>query len=60
MVSVKGTAKGPGVIVDGEKLQVAFEGNELCRHDSVIGYFGLPVFLFNSIAKVALPPGDVV
>ena len=45
--SVNGTGKGPGVIVAGEKLQVAFVGNELCKQESVIGYFGLPVFAFN-------------
>jgi hypothetical protein len=46
-VNLKGTGKGPGVIVEGEKLQVAFAGSELCKQESVIAYFGSPVFAFN-------------
>ena len=47
MVSVNGTGKGPGVILAGEKLQVALAGNELGKQESVIAYRGLPVFAVN-------------
>jgi len=46
-VNLNGTGKGPGVIVAGEKRQVAFVGSELCKQESVIAYFGSPVFAFN-------------
>jgi hypothetical protein len=59
-VSVNGTAKGPGVMVEGEKLHVAPVGNVLCAQESVIGYFGSPVLAFNWMLNVADPPGDVV
>lgn len=35
-----------GVMVGGEKVQVAPAGKELCKHDSAMGWAGLPVFLF--------------
>ena len=59
-VNLNGTGKGPGVIVAGEKLQVAFVGSELCKQESVIAYFGSPVFAFNCMEYVAVPPEDVV
>ena len=46
-VRVDGTGKGPGVIVAGEKLQLAFAGSELGKQDSVIAYLGSPEFAFS-------------
>jgi hypothetical protein len=43
MVSASVTALGPGVIVEGEKLQVALVGNEVCKQESVTEYLGFPV-----------------
>src|SRR5579859_2154907 len=44
--SANGTALAPGVIVGGVKVHVAPAGNELCRHDRVMGWLGLPVLAF--------------
>jgi hypothetical protein len=60
MVSVNGTAKGPGVIVEDEKLQVAPAGIELAKHPSLIAYLGSPVFAFSSREYFTALPGDVV
>jgi len=46
-VRVNGTGKGPGVIVAGEKLQLALAGNELVKQESVIAYLGSPVLAFS-------------
>ena len=46
-VSENGTALLLGVTVVGENVHVAPSGKELCRQESVIGWWGLPVFAFN-------------
>lgn len=45
--SENGTALPPGVIVGGVKVQVAPDGNELCKHESVMGWLAIPVFAFS-------------
>ena len=44
--SENGTELPPGVMVAGVKRQVAPDGSELCAHESVMGWCGLPVFAF--------------
>ena len=66
IVTEKATACAPGVMVviaepvDEAKEQVAPVGSVLCKHESVIGCPGTPVFAFNRSEYVADPPGEMV